>query len=37
MTEYAARSEPRTVQAFDNDLQEIARKVAAMGERRGQE
>jgi phosphate transport system protein len=31
MTQYAARSEPHTVQAFDNDLQEIARKVAAMG------
>jgi phosphate transport system protein len=31
MSEYSTRSDPHTVQAFDNDLQEIARKLAAMG------
>ncbi|HEY2530710.1 MAG TPA: phosphate signaling complex protein PhoU [Xanthobacteraceae bacterium] len=31
MTEYTIRSDQHIVQAFDSDLQEIARKVAAMG------
>jgi phosphate transport system protein len=31
MTEYTARGDHHTVQAFDSDLQEIAGKVAAMG------
>jgi phosphate transport system protein len=31
MTEYTTRNDSHIVQAFDSDLQEIARKVAAMG------
>jgi hypothetical protein len=31
MSEYTSRSDHHTTRAFDSDLQEIARKVAAMG------